>query len=150
VLFFKKSRPGDVLVEGLKKKAKLEDLKGKFRDSNDGTQGELSLGLENIYNDALEDIARDKQEQKACKADDAAVPEYLWEEHLLNGLKEQQWDNTKLQKVRRLSKWLRSKMLCWWKRNVTFSYIKWAAEKYELTDVTTTIDWVSWDGTRYE
>jgi hypothetical protein len=32
----------------------------------------------------LHEIAREKREWKATKADDAAVPEYLWEEHLLN------------------------------------------------------------------
>jgi hypothetical protein len=34
--------------------------------------------------EVLHEIAREKRERKATKADDAAVPEYLWEEHLLN------------------------------------------------------------------
>jgi hypothetical protein len=106
--------------------------------------------LENTYDEVLEDIAWDKSKRKACKADDAAVPEYLWEEHLLNGLEKRDWDDANLQKLRRLSQWLRSKMLQWWKRNVTISYIKWAAAKYELMDTTTPIKWVTWNGNGYE
>jgi hypothetical protein len=34
--------------------------------------------------EVLHEIAREKRERKATKADDAAVPEYLWEKHLLN------------------------------------------------------------------
>jgi hypothetical protein len=51
--------------------------------------------------------------------------------------------------VRRLSKWLRSKMLAWWKGNMTISYIKWVIDKYELFDVTTKINWVSWHDSCY-
>jgi hypothetical protein len=144
------------LIEGPKKKARIEALKDRIEaledkgtKYNDGARAELRLGLENTYNEALEDIARDKREQKVCKADDAAVPEYLWEEHLLNGLEEQQWDESRLKKIRVLSNWLRSKMLRWWKRNVTVSYVKWAAEKYELKDTTFPIDWVGWSGACY-
>ena len=52
------------------------------------------------------------------KSDDAAVPEYLWEDHLLEVFKEREWDDTKLEKGRRLATWLRSTMLGWWKREV--------------------------------
>jgi hypothetical protein len=91
---------------------------------------------------------RDTRERNATKADNAAVPEYLWEEHLLEGVSEQEWDATKLVKIRKLSSWLRSNMLNRWKRNVTASYINWVKEKYELDDVKTKIDWVSRNGSR--
>jgi hypothetical protein len=77
------------------------------------------------------------------KSDDAAVPEYLWEEHLLEGLKEREWDEIKLVKVRRVATWLRSKMLRWWKRKATTSYIHWQKDKYTLPDVEDKVEWIS-------
>jgi hypothetical protein len=45
----------------------------------------------------LDGIARENQDWKAVKSDDAAVPEYLWEDHLLEGLKSK--NGTKLTPV---------------------------------------------------
>jgi hypothetical protein len=39
----------------------------------------------------LDEIDRGNRERKAVKADDAKVPEYLWEEHLLEGLTHRAW-----------------------------------------------------------
>lgn len=65
------------------------------------------------------------------KADDADVPKYLLEEeHLLEGLKDQDWDDTKLLKIRKLSEWLQSKMWRWWTHNITKLYTYWAETKY--------------------
>jgi hypothetical protein len=93
----------------------------------------------------LDDIARKNQNRKAVKSDDAAVPEYLWEDNLLEGIKDQAWDDTKLVKVRRVATWLRSKMLRWWKRQVTTSYIAWAKVKYSLADVEEKVEWIERD-----
>ena len=40
----------------------------------------------------LEDVSRQQRERKAVKADDAAVPEYLWREHLMAGSWKTEWD----------------------------------------------------------
>jgi hypothetical protein len=54
-----------------------------------------------------------------------------------------------LTKIRRVSHWLRGKMLRWWKRKVTTSYIDWAKEKYALLDVKENVDWIKWNGVKY-
>jgi hypothetical protein len=43
----------------------------------DSTQSEL-------FDDTFAGIAREQRARKATKADDAEVPEYLWQEHLVN------------------------------------------------------------------
>jgi hypothetical protein len=83
----------------------------------------------------LADISREHCKQKAVKADNADVPKYLWKEHLLDGLIKKEWAAAQLIKVRRISNWLRSQMLHWWKQNVTVLYIQWSRDKYKLPDV---------------
>jgi hypothetical protein len=67
--------------------------------------------------DVLQEVAREKRERKATKADGAEVPEYLWEEHLLKDsptpcvLEER----TRLRKAMNL---MRRRMLAWWKGRV--------------------------------
>mgnify|MGYP000400063954 CR=1 FL=1 len=95
------------------------------------------------YETVLKDVARENRDRKAVKSDDATVPEYLWEEHLLEDLKEREWDDIKLVKVRRVATWLRSKMLRWWKRKATTSYIHWQKDKYTLPDVEDKVEWIS-------
>jgi hypothetical protein len=99
--------------------------------------------VDGSHETVLEDVARENRDRKAVKSDDAAVPEYLWEEHLLEGLKEREWDEIKLVKVRRVATWLRSKMLRWWKRKATTSYIHWQKDKYTLPDVEDKVEWIS-------
>jgi hypothetical protein len=55
------------------------------------------------YHKMLNDITRENHERKAVKLDDAAVPVYLWEEHLLEGLASQRLTNSDILKVRRVS-----------------------------------------------
>ncbi len=86
------------------------------RDGDAGMAGEPKEDDGTNQDSVLADIARENRDRKAVKSDDAAVPEYLWEDHLLEGLKEREWDDIKLAKVRRVATWLRSKMLQWWKR----------------------------------
>jgi hypothetical protein len=80
----------------------------------------------------LDNIARQQQERKAVKLDDAAVPECLWEEHLTAGSSVTKWDAKAMDDLRRVSSWLRERMLCWWKRKVVSSYIAWMKEKYKI------------------
>jgi hypothetical protein len=39
----------------------------------------------------LQEIAQVNRERKAVKSDDSAVPEYLWENHLLEGVDNRVW-----------------------------------------------------------
>jgi hypothetical protein len=89
-----------------------------------------SEGLEAL----LEDVARQQRERKAVKSDDAEVPEYLWEEHLIAGSEKLKWDAKDMDSLRRVSTWLRGKMLCWWKRQVLRSYVKWMKNEYLIAD----------------
>jgi hypothetical protein len=141
--------------DGSRKKARLAEeekphLKGSIDNIDSEDRSELKLGLDNTYEEVLSDISREHRDRKAVKSDDAAVPEYLWEEHLLEGLEDQEWDDTKLVKIRRVSEWLRSKMFRWWTRNVTRSYVYWAEAKYDLKDVKSKVHWVRWNGVGYE
>jgi hypothetical protein len=86
--------------------------------------------------DLLKDVSRQQQERKAVKADDAAVPEYLWEEHLMTGSEVNDWNSKSIDNLRRVSSWLREHMLRWWKRRVVSSYVSWMKSKYEIEDGT--------------
>jgi hypothetical protein len=116
---------------------------GPSRDLNEFTDAEV---LEECDPESLlNEIDRVNQERKAVKLDDAAIPEYLWEEHLLEGIPHQPWsDEEDMKKVRLLTGWLRRKMLAWWKRNVTISYVAWAKTKYCLVTKPAERDAVKW------
>jgi hypothetical protein len=87
-------------------------------------RGEFSLGLGDTYNKVLADISREHCEQTVVKVEDADIPKYPWEEHLLEEIETQKWDATKLAIIQRISNLSRSKMLCWRKQNVAVSYIQ--------------------------
>jgi hypothetical protein len=124
-----------------------DDIKlGIDNDGDEEDDQPRRIATTDGYDEVLANIAREHQERNAVKAD---IPEYLWEEHLLEGIETRKWDAAELTKVRRVSRWLRTKMLSWWKRNVTLSYIQWAETKYELTDVKSKVDWVLWNGEGY-
>jgi hypothetical protein len=65
----------DVTTDKEKSIENGEDLKNTVADKHVLTSGTKEV---------LHEIAREKREGKATKAGDADVPEYLWEEHLLN------------------------------------------------------------------
>jgi hypothetical protein len=95
----------------------------------------LEVGTEEeMVDKLLEDVSRQQRERKAVKADDAAVPEYLWEEHLREGSGMSEWDKKAVHDLRTVSSWLRERMLCWWKRKVVSSYVKWMKEKYVIEE----------------
>jgi hypothetical protein len=71
----------------------VEELAVRLRlvnqPSEEGGQGQLEAPREDggtnenkETRELLDQISRDLREQKATKADDADIPEYLWEEHL--------------------------------------------------------------------
>jgi hypothetical protein len=62
---------GSLLVKMVDEEDESEDLLPKANGRPIGTQ------------DILNEVAREKRERKATKSDDAEIPEYLWEEHLL-------------------------------------------------------------------
>jgi hypothetical protein len=76
----------------------------------------LGLGLD------LDSLAREKRERSAAKADDAAVPEYLWLEHLFDD-STWEWDVDMRAPLLCLVDWFRMHMLRHWRRNVFRSFI---------------------------
>jgi hypothetical protein len=74
-------------------------------------ENELVEALEHL----LEDVSRQQRERKAVTSDDAEVPERLWEEHLTAGSEACEWDAEAMDDLRRVSSWLRDRMLRWWK-----------------------------------
>jgi hypothetical protein len=79
--------------------------------------------------EALDDGVRQKREQKATKADNAEVPEYIWEEHLLND-GPTPWVIEDRARLRRAMDLLWQRMLRWWKQKVTTTFIVWAHKRY--------------------
>jgi hypothetical protein len=83
----------------------------------------------------LENMSRQRREWKAVKSDNTAVPKYLWEEHLTEGSQGSKWDAQALHNLRKVSSWLRNKMLCWWKyHQVLRSYVEWMKIEYKIED----------------
>jgi hypothetical protein len=79
--------------------------------------------------EVLEDAAQQKKEQKATKADDAAVPGHIWETHLLND-GPTPWVVKDVDELRKAMNLLRQRMLRWWKRKVTTSFFEWSHQRY--------------------
>ena len=44
------------------------------------------------------------------------------------------WDSKALHDLRTVSRWLRDRMLCWWKRKVVSSYVAWIKEKHVIEE----------------
>jgi hypothetical protein len=78
-----------------------------------------------FHSPVLEGIAREARERKeATKADDAEVPEYLWEEHLLDdGSTSWFVSEEDGPKLRRAMNLLQARMLRWWKKKITTSFL---------------------------
>jgi hypothetical protein len=106
-----------VLVKTVDEKDESEELLPKANGRPTGTQ------------DILNKVAREKRERKATKSDNAEIPEYLWEEHLLqDGVTP--WVVTNRGKLRRAISLMRSRMLCWWKERVLASFLGWTRQQY--------------------
>eukprot|EP00978_Attheya_sp_CCMP212_P038618 scaffold192997_cov28-Attheya_sp.AAC.1 len=77
----------------------------------------------------LDAIQREARERLATKADDAEVPTYLWEEHLIDD-SEGRFVPDHLPALRIVGGWLKLVMLCWWKNHVTHSFFEWLTIKH--------------------
>jgi hypothetical protein len=90
-----------------------------------------SLGFPNdsaeVSKTCLDEISHEDRQQKAVKSDNAQVPEYLWELHLIEGCEGINWDDNVISMVCTVIDWLR-----WWKRRVTSSYSAWVRAKYGI------------------
>jgi hypothetical protein len=82
----------------------------------------------------LEEVSRENRERKAVKSDDVAVPEYLWEEHLTSGSEVKEYNDQAMHDLGIVSRWLRKRMLAWWKRKVVSSYVTWMKAKYSFEE----------------
>jgi hypothetical protein len=102
---------------------KVGDDPVKLEDN--GAPPSLSKGSKEV----LSEIAREKRERKATKADDAVVPEFLWEEHLLEDCPTP-WVLVERTRLRRAILLLRTRMLKWWKRRVGRSFLAWLKREY--------------------
>jgi hypothetical protein len=82
-------------------------------------------------------LGRELRERKATKSDDAVVPEYLWEEHLLSdGPTSWEVSEEDRPRLRRAMDLLRQWMLKWWKKRVTTSFLEWTHNQYKgLRDI---------------
>jgi hypothetical protein len=80
----------------------------------------------------LDEILHEHRQRKAVKSDNAKVPEYLWEAHLIEGCEGINWDDDVISKVGTVIDWLHEQMLRWWKRRVTSAYGAWVRAKYGL------------------
>jgi hypothetical protein len=107
----------------------------------------LSRGSKDLFNE----IAREKRERKATKADDAKVPEFLWEEHMLQDCPTP-WVVEESTRLRQAMVLLHTRMLNWWKRRVARSFLAWVKREYpELAEVNVAhTPVVIYDGHRYD
>jgi hypothetical protein len=98
----------------------------------------------------LDKISREHRQHKAVKSDNAQVPEYLWDSHLLEGCEGTNWNADVIGKVRTVTEWLRARMLGWWKRKVTSSYSAWVKTKYGIKSQDLVSDCYTCDWTRFK
>jgi hypothetical protein len=98
--------------------------KGSGDDEDLKNTGENGHGFTRGTKELLHEIEREKRERKATEADDADVPEYLWEEHLLNDCPTP-WILQERTRLRGAIRLLRARMLKWWEQRVTRSFLEW-------------------------
>jgi hypothetical protein len=92
--------------------------------------GKIDEAPTRVKTDLLDEIGRDLRERKAVKADDAEVPTYLWEEHLVDD-DERTWTTKDREKLPWAMDLLRTRMLRWWRHRVTRSSLDWVKSEHE-------------------
>eukprot|EP00978_Attheya_sp_CCMP212_P006384 scaffold14451_cov47-Attheya_sp.AAC.1 len=95
------------------------------------------------------EIDREKRERKATKSDDAEVPVYLWEEHLIDD-GEFGWTTEDLPRLRPLIEACKTMMLRWWKRKVTSSFFKWVIKTNPDLELTKPQSVVKYSGSAFQ
>jgi hypothetical protein len=99
----------------------------------------LKASVSNLHERAtLDHIEREARQRKATKSNDAEIPAYLWEEHLLQD-GPTPWDTTTtdIPKLMLGMELMRRRMLKWWKQKVTRTFLHSVAASY---DTVTKID----------
>jgi hypothetical protein len=89
----------------------------------------------------LAEIARTKREQKAAKADDADVPEYLWVEHLMvDG--PTAWPEDSRESLPKVMNAARKYLLRRWQSNLCREFHSWFERKYHFRGKReSTVEW---------
>eukprot|EP00978_Attheya_sp_CCMP212_P021401 scaffold62428_cov58-Attheya_sp.AAC.4 len=77
----------------------------------------------------LDAISREIRERKATKADDAEVPTYLWDKHLLAD-SDFGWTDQDMPRLNLLGSVLKKLMLNWWTCQVTRSLFEWLRKRH--------------------
>jgi hypothetical protein len=98
-------------------------------DPEKPNQNEAPPPLSKGSKELLNEIAREKREGKATKADDAVVPELLWEEHLFDDCPTP-WVLEERTRLRWVIILLRARMLKWWNRRVARSFLAWVRREH--------------------
>jgi hypothetical protein len=96
-----------------------------------GDAGDLDFGIgfedpefDSRHEGVFNEVDKILRERKAMKSDDAAVPEYLWLEYLVeDGPSE--WSAKQQGGLPAAMDLLPGRMLCWWKTCLTWSFWKW-------------------------
>ena len=79
--------------------------------------GDVACGLEDP-----------ERELKAAKDDNAAVPVEMWDKYVRDGCKGVD-EMTDAQTFRNAANVIRERLLCWWRRGVTRSFLKWVRDR---------------------
>jgi hypothetical protein len=108
-----------------------EDLLPGLQDAASMSESEKIKGndIDHTEQETLAHIEREARERKSTKFDDAEIPAYLWEEHLLQD-GPTPWDatTTDIPKLKLGMAMLRRRMLRWWKQRVL------DGQKIQITD----------------
>jgi hypothetical protein len=99
------------------------------RTHKGGPRGDPEREIDPTRGKLLEKIFRDLPEQKVVKSDNAEVPDYLWEDHLVDD-NVCNWSPPNQVGLLGAMKLLRERMLRWWKKPVTTSYLHWLKEEH--------------------
>jgi hypothetical protein len=135
---YKEDAEDDDMQEAMEKHVEEED--DVMQEAMEKEDNEKSLSNCDATIDFL-GIAREKRERSAAKADDAAVPEYLWLEHLFDDAP-WEWDSGTKDQIIKMINWFRSTMLRRWKRNVFLSFEQSLRQQHPqlLTALETSVD----------
>ncbi len=131
------------IVKGDTQEATMEvgdDIRAEAASGKD-----TSVSLEEEEVKVMTDECRLKRNQVAVKHDDAPIPEYLWDEALVEfkGLSlPPNWE--------RLVATLRQKLLARWKRNVRTSFFTWLKSHFAAIGQYKPEKCVKWNGQQYE
>jgi hypothetical protein len=100
---------------------------------DEGSQDDMLETLEEREagrREIFEEIDNTLREQKAVKADNAEVPEFLWFNHLVDD-GPSEWRLGQQERLAWAMEVTRARMLCWWKRILARSFWEWMKQRHE-------------------